>query len=268
MQIEILGIPSHIEQYGEGREEVLLLHGWGKPVTLRRHLEPLARLLAQDGYHVTALEFPAHGQTGKPRAVWGVPEFAAWVKAAMEKLELKNVTAVAHSFGGRVALWLAAHEPKLIRRLVLTGAAGLIREKTPEEEKAAARYHRLQERLSRLKALPLVGPGIEKLQKALRDKRSSADYLDADEDIKPTFVRIVSQNLRPLLPKIAQPALLVWGDQDTATPLWMGQTMEREMQDAALIVFEGHGHFAYLEELGRFAALIKAFIREDIKQRG
>ena len=62
--------------------------------------------------------------------------------------------------------------------------------------------------------------------------------------------------------------MLVWGDQDDATPLWMGQAMEKEMKDAALVVFEGRGHFAYLEELRRFVNLVKAFIGEDMKQRG
>lgn len=267
MQTVILGIPSHIEQYGRAGEEVLLLHGWGKPVTLKRHLEPLALALAED-YHVTALEFPAHGQTGKPAGVWGVPEFAAWVKAAMEQLNLCDVTVVAHSFGGRVALWLAAKEPRLFRRVVLTGAAGLMRERTPEEEVRTLRYKKTQERLSKLKNIPLLGQGVEKLQKSMRDKRSSQDYKDADEDIKPSFVKIISLDLRPLLSQIAQPVLLVWGDKDMATPLWMGQVMEQEIKDAALIVFEGRGHFAYLEELGRFAALVKAFIGEDIKQRG
>ena len=55
----------------------------------------------------------------------------------------------------------------------------------------------------------------------------------------------------------------MWGDRDDATPLWMGQEMERTMQDAALVVFEGRGHFAYLEEAGRFAAIVKALMRED-----
>ena len=267
MQTDILGIPSHIEQYGRAGEEVLLLHGWGKPVTLKRHLEPLALALGED-YHVTALEFPAHGQTGKPAGVWGVPEFAAWVKAAMEQLDLRHVTVVAHSFGGRVALWLAAKEPQLIRRLVLTGAAGLSRDKTPEEEAEALRYKKLQDRLSKLKSVPLLGRGVESVQRTLRDRRSSQDYRDADEDVKPSFVKIVGLNLRPILPEVGQPALLVWGDQDDATPLWMGQAMEKEMKDAALVVFEGRGHFAYLEELRRFVNLVKAFIGEDMKQRG
>ena len=267
MLTEILGVSSHIEQYGSAGEELLLLHGWGKAVSLKRHMAPLAKLLA-DEYHVTALEFPAHGQSGKPTGAWGVPEFAAWVKAAMERLNLSNVTVVAHSFGGRVALWLAAREPQLVRRLVLTGAAGLVREKTPGEEAETLRYKKAQEQLGKLKGIPLLGRGVDKLQRTMRDRRSSADYKEADEDVKPSFVKIVSQNLRPILPEIAQPALLVWGELDDATPLWMGQTMEKEMKDAALIVFEGRGHFAYLEEAGRFSALVKAFIVEDMKQRG
>ncbi|NLD33605.1 MAG: alpha/beta hydrolase [Clostridiales bacterium] len=266
MIIPVLGIPSHVEQWGSGEEEILLLHGWGRAVTLERHLAPLARLLADDGCRVTALEFPAHGQSGKPQDTWGVPEYAQWTQAAMDALDIKQATIVAHSFGGRVALWLAANQAQRVRRLVLTGAAGLRREQTAEEQAAAERYQRQKKALDGIKAVPLLGRGAALLQKTLRDRRSSPDYLEADEDMKATFVRIVSQDLRPLLAHITQPTLLVWGEQDDATPLWMGQEMERAIKDAALIVFEGRGHFAYLEEAGRFAAIVKALIREDAKQ--
>ena len=110
-----------------------------------------------------------------------------------------------------------------------------------------------------------MGKTAQALQKKLRDRRSSPDYLEADEDMKGSFVRIVSQNLRSLLPQVSQPALLIWGEKDEATPLWMGKLMEKEIPDAALIVFENCGHFAYLEELMRFGIIVKAFIREDTK---
>lgn len=260
----ILGISSHIEQYGQKGEPVLLLHGWGKAVNLKQHLEPLALALAGE-HRVTALEFPAHGQSGKPGETWGVPEFALWVKAVMDDLGLRSVTLVAHSFGGRVALWLCTHYPELVRRVALTGSAGLMREKTREEEVAGSRYQSQKKILQAAGKLPLLGKSAQALQKKLRDRRSSPDYLEADEDMKESFVRIISQDLRPLLPLVTQPALLIWGDKDEATPLWMGQRMEQEIPDAALIIFENRGHFAYLEELGRFASIIKAFIREDSK---
>ena len=260
----ILGISSHYEQYGQNGEPVLLLHGWGKAVNLKQHLEPLALALA-DGYRVTALEFPAHGQSGKPGEAWGVPEFALWVKEVMDELELRSVTLVAHSFGGRVALWLCTHYPQLVRRVVLTGAAGLMREKTKEEVAAGSRYQTRKKILQAAGKLPLLGKSAQSMQKKLRDRRSSPDYLEADEDMKESFVRIISQDLRPLLPLVTQPTLLIWGEKDEATPLWMGQCMEQEIPDAALIVFENSAHFAYLEQLSRFATIIKAFIREDSK---
>lgn len=260
----VLGISSHIEQYGTKGETVLLLHGWGKAVNLEQHLRPLALNLA-DECRVTALEFPAHGQSEKPTEAWGVPEFAAWVRAAMEMLHLSGVTLVAHSFGGRVALWLCVNYPQLVRRVVLTGAAGLVREKTEEEEKAANRYQAQKKMLQGAVSLPLIGKTALSLQKKLRDRRSSPDYLEADEDMKESFVRIISQDLRSLLLQVTQPALLIWGDKDEATPLWMAKRMEEEIPDAALIVFEGSGHFAYLEQLGRFGTIVKAFIREDSK---
>ncbi len=264
MMMDILGIPSHYEQYGQGEEQVLLLHGWGKAVTLEKHLAPIARLLQGD-CRVTALEFPAHGQTGKPRETWGVEQFALWTEAAVDALSLGKVTIVAHSFGGRIALWLAANRPQLIRRLVLTGGAGLRRPQTEQEKQAAQRYQQQREKLEKVKRIPLVGVWADAMQRKLRDSRSSPDYLEADEDMKATFVRIVNEDLDPLLPLIRVPTLLIWGELDDATPLWMGQRMEQQIKDAALIPFAGRGHFAYLEEAARFAAIVLAFIREDTK---
>ncbi len=264
MMMDVLGIPSRYEQWGEG-EDILLLHGWGKSVTLEKHLWPLAQALP--GYRVTAVEFPGHGQTGKPLEPWGVPQYAAWTQALMTQLHLHRPTVVAHSFGGRVALWLAAEEPQLFGRMVLTGAAGIRRAQTEEEKQAAEHYNKQKQRLEKLRGVPLAGALADKLGRRMRDKRSSPDYLEADEDMKQTFVRVISQDLAPLLKQVTVPTLLIWGENDDATPLWMGRQMERDIPDAALIVFEGRGHFAYLEELPRFAAIVRAFITEDAKQR-
>ena len=66
------------------------------------------------------------------------------------------------------------------------------------------------------------------------------------------------------LAKIKVPTLLVWGSEDTATPLEDGKTMESVLKyngvDTALIVFKGRGHFAYAEEPQRFVAICKSFI--------
>ena len=100
---------------------------------------------------------------------------------------------------------------------------------------------------------------VQRLQDRLRRKYGSPDYYKLNEVMRGTFVKVVNQDLLPLLPSIAAPTLLIWGSDDTETPLWMGQQMEKQIPDAALIVFEGRSHFAFIEEWQRFLLIIKEF---------
>ena len=100
---------------------------------------------------------------------------------------------------------------------------------------------------------------MEHLQDRLRRKYGSPDYYKLNEVMRGTFVKVVNQDLLPLLSSIAAPTLLIWGSDDTETPLWMGQQMEKQTPDAALIVFEGRSHFAFIEEWQRFLLIIKEF---------
>ena len=82
-----------------------------------------------------------------------------------------------------------------------------------------------------------------------------------------TLVRIVNEDLRSLLPQVRVPVLLIWGDKDTETPLADGQLMERMIPDAGLVVFEGAGHYAYLEQAARFCTIVTVFLRDDTTEQ-
>ena len=251
------GVEIYYEQMGESGPNLLLLHGWGCST---KHFEPIARDLAKD-YRVTVIDFPAHGQSGRPSEPWGVPEFAACIKELMEKLQIAPADLIAHSFGGRVALYLAANEPQLVNRMVITGGAGLKKEQTEEQKKRSAEYQKKKKMLQNLARLPLVGKAAEKSLDALRKKYGSADYNALDEEMRKTFVKVISQDLRPLLPQINASTLLIWGENDKDTPLWMGQTMEKEIKDAGLVIFENDDHYAYLRQWPRFVAVVRAFLK-------
>ena len=64
-----------------------------------------------------------------------------------------------------------------------------------------------------------------------------------------------------VLPRIQASTLLVWGENDQDTPLWMGQKMEKEIPDAGLVIFENDDHFAYLRQWPRFNAVVRAFLK-------
>ena len=178
----------------------------------------------------------------------------------MEQLGIVPCDIIAHSFGGRVALWLAANEPQLVNRLVLTGCAGLKKPQTEEQKKRSEEYKKKKEKLLNLTKLPLVGGMAQKSLKALQEKYGSADYNALDDEMKKTFVKVISEDLRPLLPKIQASTLLIWGEKDQDTPLWMGQAMEQEIRDAGLVIFENDDHFAYLRQWPRFVTVVRAFL--------
>ncbi len=249
------GVKVYYEQHGAG-PNVLLLHGWGCSV---QHFAPIAKEMAKN-YRVTVIDFPAHGQSGRPPEPWGVPDYAACVKDLMGQLSIAPCDIIAHSFGGRVALYMAATWPELVHRLVITGGAGIKKPQTEEQKKRSEAYQQKKKQLTALTKLPLIGGVAQKSLKALQQKYGSADYNALDDEMKKTFVKVISEDLRPLLPSIRASTLLIWGENDQETPLWMGQAMEQEIPDAGLVIFENDDHYAYLRQWPRFVQVVKAFL--------
>ena len=86
-----------------------------------------------------------------------------------------------------------------------------------------------------------------------------AEQLGCDEErISPSTV--ILQDLEPCLEKIQASTLLFWGMEDTATPLWMGEIMEKKIPDAGLVAYDGVGHFAYLDKYPEFRAVSRKFL--------
>lgn len=259
MEMQISGVNMHYELSGSGEKRVVLLHGWGCSTKL---MKPVADYLAKD-MRVLSVDFPAHGESGRPPEPWGVPEFAACLLSLLRQLDFLPCSVIAHSFGGRVTIELASQDASLFERLILTGAAGI---KPPSGGKASKRtntYKRLKKAVEFARKCRVFGKLPDRWQEALVQKYGSKDYAALDPEMRKTFVKVVNYDQWEKLTSIRNSTLLVWGDQDTETPLWMGQKMEKEIPDSALIVLEGGTHFAYLEQVSRFNAIARSFLVES-----
>ena len=244
---------------GEGENRVLLLHGWGCDMKL---MQPVADALKTD-HRTLSVDFPGHGESGRPPEPWGVPEYAACLKELLKRLSFTPCSVVAHSFGARVAAWLEAEEPGFFDRIVFTGGAG-IRPKPSEKSKAkTARYKKLKSYCETAKKIPLFGKAAESLEEKLRQKYGSRDYNALDAEMRQTFVKVVNQDLTELYSRFRASTLLIWGDADTETPLWMAKEMEKRIPDAGLVILEGGTHFAYLEQAARFNVIVRQFLKGD-----
>lgn len=250
------GADIYYEQHGDGTHNVLLLHGWGCSTEL---WSPVTERLSART-RVTALDFPGHGQSGRPPMPWGAQDFAQMVAEVIKMLHIEGCDIIAHSHGGRVALVLAAEHAALVGKMVLTGASGLHAVPTMAQQRRTATYKRLRKCSEWLDSLKIFGTLPEKLRERLRKKYGSRDYNVLDAEMRKTFVKLVTFDVAACLPCVKASTLLIWGSEDTETPLWMGQKMERDIPDAGLVVLAGGSHFAYLEKIDEFMRIITHFL--------
>ena len=81
MKENIKNTEIHYRLEGNGESRVVLLHGWGCDMKL---MAPVADALVQT-HRVLLVDFPGHGESGRPPEPWGVPEYAACLKELLEK---------------------------------------------------------------------------------------------------------------------------------------------------------------------------------------
>jgi pimeloyl-ACP methyl ester carboxylesterase len=250
--VDIKGIRTRWRRTGNG-PPVLVLHGWGAKIEA---VDPIIRGLASQ-LTVTAVDLPGFGETALPPAPWGVSDYADWTRAMMDELGLERPSIVGHSNGGRIAIHLASHHPERVDKLILVDSAGI-------RPKRGLRYYRRVAMAKTAKhAARFLGPAGRALRKRVFARTASSDYANAGP-LRPTFVKLVNEDLTPLLGQIRASTLLIWGDQDDSTPLSDGQTMERLIPDAGLVVLKGAGHFSYLDQPQRFGRVAAHFLAAPV----
>jgi pimeloyl-ACP methyl ester carboxylesterase len=252
----VLGLGTRYLVQGAG-PPVLVLHGWGASIEA---VYPILTGLSSVAT-VYALDLPGHGQSALPPEPWGVEEYQRFVAAFMDRLEIERPTIVGHSNGGRIAIRMAATEPTRAARLVLVDSAGI-------RPKRTLRYYRRvgMAKVGKYAERYLGAPGA-RLRASIVGKVASSDYAAAGE-MRPTLVRLVNSDLRGYLPRIAVPTLLVWGADDTDTPVADGRLMEKLIPDAGMVVLDGAGHYSYLDQPARFARIASHFIAPPAADRG
>ncbi len=240
MFLEIDGLNVFYERKkGEGIP-VLILHGWGCNVSTVR---PVFDYFAALGRDVTALDFVGFGQSDTPPPEFTVYDYARLTAKLIDELGLNKPDVIAHSFGGRVAVILASENR--INRLLLTDAAGV-------KPKRGLRY-RFKVMSYKLK---------RKLLKREPKNAGSSDYKALSEGMRRVFVSVVNTHLDGLLGKIKCPTLLVWGENDRDTPLYMAKRIVKAVDGSALIVMKNCGHFAYLDDTIGFNRIAGEFFKE------
>lgn len=242
-------IPLHYREAGSG-PPVLLLHGWGSNADNFKFLE---RHLAAD-FRVLSLDLPGFGASPPPPAEWSLNDYIELVKDFLANLGIAAPAVIGHSFGGRIAICLGAQGSA--SRLILVDSAGVRPRRKPVYYLKVYSY-KLAKRLLNLAPQRLRGPMLEKLQQRF----GSSDYRNAAPILRKILVKVVNEDLTALLPRIKVPTLLIWGENDTTTPVEQARVMERMIPDAGLVVLKGAGHYCFLDKPGEFNLIAAHFLQ-------
>lgn len=215
---------------------MVALHGWARTGA---DFVPVVA-----GLDAVAVHLPGFGITPPPAEAWGSEQYADDLAAALAGQP--PVIIVGHSFGGRVAVRLAARHPQLVRGIVLTGVPLLRLQAAP---KAAASYRAIRWLAKR-------GLVSQKTLEAQRRKHGSADYRAAEGVMRDVMVRVVGEDYRNDLAKITAPVRMVWGEHDTAAPADAGRAASELITGARFRVVPGAAHLLEHD--------LAAAVREDL----
>jgi pimeloyl-ACP methyl ester carboxylesterase len=250
--IRVNGLETFYQLDGRG-DPVVLLHGWG---TSSQSLTGVAACLAS-GFRVFSVDLPGFGWSQTPAGVWGIAEYADHIRQFLDQMEITTAALLGHSFGGRIAIQLAAQHPARVSRLVLVASAGV-------RPARGARFHLrvgITKALRSLQRVPGLRGAGERLGSRWRARVGSRDYLAAGP-LRPTLVKVVNEDLTPVLAMIQTPTLLLWGDQDQEVRRPAVEVMAANIPEARLTVFPGAGHFPFQDAPETFCGAVLTFLRE------
>lgn len=251
MNVTIDGLKISYTDEGNGAP-VLLLHGWGSSNEVYRGfintLKSRCRLVAPN--------FPGCADSDTMDEPWTLQDYCDFVLKFMNAVGLENPIIMGHSHGGRVAMYMTATGMVSPPKIVLLDAAGLIPKKSFKQKFRAKSFKAIKALLT----LPVIRNYSASLLDKARRHYGSADYNAAPEVLRKTLVSLVNTDIRDILPNIKCPTLLIWGENDTATPLSDAKIIESLIGDAGLCVIKGTGHFSFVERPFEANAIINSFI--------
>lgn len=233
---------------------ILLMHGWGcTSATVASIAAPLAKAM-----RVYSVDLPGHGKSTEPDDAWGVERYTAFMERFIDAVCPSVRILLGHSFGGRIGILMSSRRP--IEKLILVDAAGIKPHRSMHYYVRVYSFKAARKVLTALMGKTRATPIIDRM----RGKAGSADYAAASPRMRAILSRCVNEDLKHVMPSIKASTLLIWGEDDTATPLRDAKTMERLIPDAGLVAFPGCGHYSFLDNPRGFRAVMAEFLKKEL----
>lgn len=249
MQVVVDSLLTHYQKTGSGKRAVLLIHGWGDT------LQTFAALATEldKKYAVISLDLPGFGKTQAPSGVWGLDEYARFIKSFLYKINQSDLYAiVGHSNGGALAIHGLSRGVLKADKLVLLAAAGI-----RNQQKGKKRALKIIAKTGKAVTFWLPQTKKQQLRKKLYGVAGS-DML-VTPHLQETFKKTVRQDVQADAAALTMPTLLVYGQKDSATPPLYGEIFHNLINTSTLEVING-GHFVHHDKPEQVSEIIGEFL--------
>ncbi len=247
MYISINDQQIFYQKLGKGKD-LVMVHGWGQDVsTFWQIAEKL-----KDDYTLWLVDLPGFGRSELPKKDFNNQEYAEILRSFVEEMKLRKPHYLGHSVGGRIGIKLLSQYGDLFDKVILEDAAGI----KPKQDGLKPFLY------LGAKAFNILLPEFLVLKPLLRYhfyKGLESDYVNAGE-MKGTLTNLLKEDLTPILSKIPNETLIIWGENDRAVPLSDGKKMNRLIPNARIEVIDNVGHFPHLENEKKFLQFVRDFL--------
>lgn len=253
MQTNINGLNINYIKKGSGKN-VLILPGWGTTI------DTYSSIINSISCYSTVycLDMPGFGNSQEPNISWNLDMYVNFIVEFINNQNISELDLIGHSNGGRIIIKLMNTKNLnfKVNKIILIGSAGIVHQKSLFS-KIKIKCFKFVKTFLQLKPIKKVFPNL--LTK-FKNFFGSEDYRNASPIMKDTIVALVNEDLKNLLPNIKIPTLLLWGENDTATPIADAEIMAKLIPDSGLVKIPNCSHYVFLEQPLYVNTIINTFL--------
>lgn len=256
--VDVGGLEVSYRRAGHG-PPLVLLHGVLEDSRVwHRQLDGLS-----DEFTVVAWDAPGCGRSSDPPDRFPLADFADCLGGFVDALGLTRPHVLGLTWGGGLAIELSGRRPDVPRTLVLSGAYAGWAGSLPADVVAARLEQCMRE--ADLPPEEWVRDWIPGLLTDAAPPELADEVVAVMCDARPATYRTMARgfaeaDLRYVLPTIAVPTLLLYGELDRRSPPWVAEALHAQIPDSTLVVIPGAGHLSNVEVPDRFNAEVRAFL--------
>lgn len=236
-------------KFGNSKNFIVFLHGWAA--------DKKSFLWVKDyikNHTLLFLDFAGFGESNEPERPYSVFNYAQELKNLLDEFEIEKLMLVGHSFGGRVGIKFAAIYQQVYFdfKLCLIDSAGI------KPRRGFGYFFKVY----KYKILKKIAKKHKNIEKYI-SKCGSDDYKKLSPIMKESFKLIVNEDLSCDAKSVTNPTIIVWGEKDKDTKLYMARKLNKLIKYSRLFIIKNAGHFSFLDNPQEFLIILDTFIKKQ-----